>query len=123
MGNKSSQTTLIFAPFTPTLKVLDHLHNPYLECLAAIGVQQEAVDYILLTHIHADHVGWNTRLEGDRWVPTFPNATVICSDLEWRYGAAPQKGMRCTSAVIFRRRGLVESSRRVKTSAGSLWSS
>jgi glyoxylase-like metal-dependent hydrolase (beta-lactamase superfamily II) len=76
----------------PKLKVLDHLHNPYLERLAAIGVQPEAVDYILLTHIHADHVGWNTRLEGDRWVPTFPNATVICSDLEWRYGAALTAG-------------------------------
>jgi glyoxylase-like metal-dependent hydrolase (beta-lactamase superfamily II) len=72
----------------PTLKVLDHLHNPYLERLAAIGVGPEAVDYILLTHIHSDHVGWNTRRDGDRWVPTFPNATVICSDLEWRYGVA-----------------------------------
>jgi glyoxylase-like metal-dependent hydrolase (beta-lactamase superfamily II) len=41
----------------PMLKVLDHLHNPYLERLAAIGVQPEAVDYILLTHIHSDHVG------------------------------------------------------------------
>jgi glyoxylase-like metal-dependent hydrolase (beta-lactamase superfamily II) len=76
----------------PTLKVLDHLHNPYLERLAAIGVQPEAVDYILLTHIHSDHVGWNTRRYGDRWLPTFPNATVICSDLEWRYGAALTAG-------------------------------
>jgi glyoxylase-like metal-dependent hydrolase (beta-lactamase superfamily II) len=76
----------------PTLKVLDHLQNPYLERLAAIGVQPEAVDYILLTHIHSDHVGWNTRRYGDRWVPTFPNATVICSDLEWRYGAALTAG-------------------------------
>jgi glyoxylase-like metal-dependent hydrolase (beta-lactamase superfamily II) len=76
----------------PTLKILDHLHNPYLERLAAAGVQPEAVDYILLTHIHADHVGWNTRRQGDRWVPTFPNATVVCSDLEWRYGAALTAG-------------------------------
>jgi glyoxylase-like metal-dependent hydrolase (beta-lactamase superfamily II) len=37
-------------------------------------------------------VGWNTRRDGDRWVPTFPNATVICSDLEWRYGAALTAG-------------------------------
>jgi glyoxylase-like metal-dependent hydrolase (beta-lactamase superfamily II) len=76
----------------PTLKVLDHLHNPYLERLAAIGVQPEAVDYILLTHIHADHVGWNTRRDGNQWAPTFPNATVICSDLEWRYNAALTAG-------------------------------
>ena len=33
----------------PMLKVLNHLHNPYLERVAAIGVQPEAVDYILLT--------------------------------------------------------------------------
>jgi glyoxylase-like metal-dependent hydrolase (beta-lactamase superfamily II) len=46
------------------------------------------VNYVLLTHIHADHVGWNTRWDGSQWVPTFPNATVICSDLEWRYGMA-----------------------------------
>ena len=76
----------------PTLKVLDHLHNPYLERLAAIGVQPEDVDYVLLTHIHSDHVGWNTRLDGDRWVPTFPKAIVICSDLEWRYGVALTAG-------------------------------
>lgn len=90
----------------PTLKVLDHLHNPYLERLAAIGVQPEAVDYILLTHIHADHVGWNTRLEGDRWVPTFPNATVICSDLEWRYGAALTAGDEESLAKVRREAGV-----------------
>jgi glyoxylase-like metal-dependent hydrolase (beta-lactamase superfamily II) len=90
----------------PTLKVLDHLHNPYLERLAATGVQPEAVDYILLTHIHADHVGWNTRLEGDRWVPTFPNATVICSDLEWRYGAALTAGDEQSLATVRREAGI-----------------
>ena len=46
----------------------------------------------MLTHIHADHVGWNTRREGKEWVPTFPNATVICSDVEWRYSAALASG-------------------------------
>ncbi len=72
----------------PTMKMLDHLHNPLLARLEAAGVRSEDVNYVLLTHIHADHVGWNTRLENETWVPTFPNATVICSDLEWRYGAA-----------------------------------
>ena len=76
----------------PTLKVLDHLRTPYLDRLAAIGVQPEDVDYVLLTHIHSDHVGWNTRLSGDQWVPTFPKAMVICSDLEWRYGVALTAG-------------------------------
>lgn len=72
----------------PNQPVLDHLDNPFLERLKAAGVSPEQVDVILHTHIHSDHVGWNTRLEGDRWVPTFPKATVICSGLEWRYGAA-----------------------------------
>ena len=48
----------------PTLKVLDHLHNPYLERLAAIGVQPETVDYILLTHIHADHAARSITSQG-----------------------------------------------------------
>ena len=72
----------------PEQSVLDHLHNPFLERLKEAGVSPEQVDVILHTHIHSDHVGWNTRLEGERWVPTFPNATVICSGLEWRYGTA-----------------------------------
>jgi glyoxylase-like metal-dependent hydrolase (beta-lactamase superfamily II) len=84
----------------PTLKVMDHLHTPYLERLANIGVQPDDVDYILLTHIHSDHVGWNTRWDGDGWVPTFPNATIICSDLEWRYGVALTAGDEQVIAAI-----------------------
>ena len=72
----------------PDQPILDHLRNPFLNRLQEAGISPEEVDVILHTHIHADHVGWNTRLEGGRWVPTFPNATVICSGLEWRYGAA-----------------------------------
>lgn len=76
----------------PTMKMLDHLHTPFLARLEAEGVRPEDVDFLLLTHIHADHVGWNTSFSeqgnGQEWTPTFPNAAVICSDLEWRYGAA-----------------------------------
>ena len=84
----------------PTLKVMDQLHTPYLERLADVGIQPGDVDYVLLTHIHSDHVGWNTRWDGDRWIPTFPNATVICSDLEWRYGAALTAGDEKAIAAI-----------------------
>ena len=70
------------------LAVLDHLQTPYLRRLAAAGVRPDEVDYVLLTHIHADHVGWNTSRQDGRWTPTFPNATIVCSDLEWRYGEA-----------------------------------
>lgn len=60
----------------------DDLDTPWLHRLEETGVRPEDVDYVLCTHLHADHVGWNTRLEGGRWVPTFPNATVICSKRE-----------------------------------------
>lgn len=76
----------------PGLKVLDHLHHPFLQNLEAAGVRPEDVDFVLHTHLHADHVGWNTVLRGGGWVPTFPNATTICSGLEWRYQAALAAG-------------------------------
>ncbi len=45
--------------------------------LAATGFKPEDIDYVMCTHMHADHVGWNTRLENGRWVPTFPNARYL----------------------------------------------
>jgi len=54
----------------------------YLANLQAAGCTPEAVDIVLCTHLHADHVGWNTRLEQGRWVPTFPNARYVISQTE-----------------------------------------
>ncbi len=90
----------------PQLQVLDHLHTPYLDRLAALGVRPEQVDVILLTHIHADHVGWNTRRDGEFWTATFPNATLICSEREWRYGAALAAGNEAAAAAIREEVGL-----------------
>jgi glyoxylase-like metal-dependent hydrolase (beta-lactamase superfamily II) len=56
--------------------------TPFLDRLAAAGVTPEQVDYVLCTHLHADHCGWNTRLLDGRWVPTFPNARYIFSRAE-----------------------------------------
>ena len=42
----------------------------------------------MCTHLHADHVGWNTRLEHDIWVPTFPNATYLTGRVEYEYWLA-----------------------------------
>jgi len=60
----------------------------FLPNLAAAGVSPEQVDYVMCTHLHWDHVGWNTQLRDGRWVPTFPNATYIFSEKEveaWKH--------------------------------------
>ena len=58
------------------------LDIPFLERLRAVGVAPEDIDIVLCTHLHADHVGWNTKLENGRWVPTFPNARYLFSRIE-----------------------------------------
>jgi glyoxylase-like metal-dependent hydrolase (beta-lactamase superfamily II) len=57
----------------------------YLKRFAATGVTPEQVEYVMCTHLHTDHVGWNTRLDNWRWVPTFPNAKYVMSEKEWTY--------------------------------------
>ena len=64
----------------------------YLKRLADTGVRPEDVDYVMCTHMHPDHVGWNTRLENGRWVPTFPKARYVMSEKEWTYWSAFHKG-------------------------------
>jgi len=59
--------------------------HPYLENLAATGVAPADVDVVLCTHLHVDHVGWNTRLVDGRWVPTFPNAKYLFGRVEWEF--------------------------------------
>jgi len=65
-----------------------HFHRqsrPWLDALKAAGVTPEEIDVVLCTHLHVDHVGWNTRLENGRWVPTFPNARYLIAQREWDY--------------------------------------
>jgi glyoxylase-like metal-dependent hydrolase (beta-lactamase superfamily II) len=69
-------------PFAP---YFDHLDTPYLARLERIGVLPEEVDYVLHTHLHVDHVGWNTTLVDGRWMPTFPNARHIFSAREYAW--------------------------------------
>jgi glyoxylase-like metal-dependent hydrolase (beta-lactamase superfamily II) len=57
----------------------------YMTRLAAAGLSVEDVDFVLCTHLHPDHVGWNTRLENGRWVPTFPNARYVFGAQEFAY--------------------------------------
>ena len=66
-----------------------HMQNsPFIEELAGVGVHPEEVDFVLCTHLHVDHVGWNSRLLDGRWVPTFPNAKYIFSRNEFELWAA-----------------------------------
>jgi hypothetical protein len=58
-----------FRPESPNFNMLD---MPYLQRLADAGLAVEDIDLVFCTHMHVDHVGWNTRLLNGRWVPTFP---------------------------------------------------
>jgi glyoxylase-like metal-dependent hydrolase (beta-lactamase superfamily II) len=62
---------------------LHELALPFLEDMTAAGYPPDSIDKVLCTHLHVDHVGWNTRLENGRWVPTFPNARYLFCAQEW----------------------------------------
>ena len=59
--------------------------DTYMRALAAAGLSVGDIDYVMCTHLHVDHVGWNTRLENGRWVPTFPNARHVFGKTEFDY--------------------------------------
>jgi len=58
---------------------------PWMANLNAAGVTAEEIDIVMCTHLHIDHVGWNTQLVDGRWVPTFPNARYVFSEKEYRH--------------------------------------
>jgi glyoxylase-like metal-dependent hydrolase (beta-lactamase superfamily II) len=98
--------------------------TPYLDRLAQAGVHPEAVDFVFCTHLHADHVGWNTRLQDGRWVPTFPNARYLFARREYEHwhalhakGDAPNHGSFADSVlpvVEAGRADLVESDHQIE---------
>ncbi len=59
--------------------------------LAAAGLGVNDIDYVMCTHLHVDHVGWNTRLENGRWVPTFPKARYVMADRELAHWTEQEK--------------------------------
>lgn len=69
-------------PYAP---VRSRLNNDFLGDLARAGVRPEDVDIVINTHLHVDHVGWNTYLDGRTWVPTFPNATYLMAKADFEY--------------------------------------
>jgi glyoxylase-like metal-dependent hydrolase (beta-lactamase superfamily II) len=75
----------------PTRPKWHRRRGGFLQRLAAAGVNPGDVNAVMCTHLHSDHVGWNTRLVDGRWVPTFPNARYIMAETEylhWRERAA-----------------------------------
>lgn len=54
----------------------------YMRALRAAGYTVDDIDFVMCTHLHPDHVGWNTRLKKGRWVPTFPNARYVFGKTE-----------------------------------------
>jgi glyoxylase-like metal-dependent hydrolase (beta-lactamase superfamily II) len=69
----------------PTRPQFHRLRTPFVADLASAGVGVEDIDYVMCTHLHWDHVGWNTRLENGRWVPTFPNARYVMARREFEH--------------------------------------
>jgi len=73
---------------TRSIPDVDRVQTPYLANLAAQGFTPADIHLVLCTHLHFDHVGWNTRLEDGRWVPTFPNARYIFSRRDFEHFGA-----------------------------------
>ena len=69
-------------------------NGSFLADLAASGCPAEDVTHVLCTHLHVDHVGWNTRLIGGRWVPTFPNAKYLMARKEVEHWEEVRRGDR-----------------------------
>ena len=80
VGNDKPRAT---RPFWDRMK-----GTAYMDGLAKHGLKVEDIDYVMCTHLHVDHVGWNTRLINGKWVPTFPNARYIFAQKEFDYWAA-----------------------------------
>jgi glyoxylase-like metal-dependent hydrolase (beta-lactamase superfamily II) len=67
------------------LAAWSNLQGRFLEDLEAMGLPPDSFDTVLCTHLHVDHVGWNTRMVGGRWVPTFPRARYLLVEEELRH--------------------------------------
>ncbi len=63
----------------------NRMQGDFLEKFAAQGFTTEAVDTVLCTHMHVDHVGWNTRLVDGKWTPTFTRADYLFAEQEWNH--------------------------------------
>ena len=63
----------------------DNLQLPFIEDLAKAGYKPDDIDTVFCTHLHVDHVGWNTKFENGEWAPTFKNARYLFARKEWEH--------------------------------------
>ena len=71
-----------------------NLQLPFLDDLKKAGYDRHDIDTVLCTHLHVDHVGWNTMLVDGKWIPTFPNARYLMGETEFNYwDNAPADGL------------------------------
>ncbi|MEI9852177.1 MAG: MBL fold metallo-hydrolase [Sphingomonas sp.] len=63
--------------------VFTNLPEGFIEDLATLGIAPADIDIVMCTHLHHDHVGWNTHLKDGVWVPTFPNARYLFGRVEY----------------------------------------
>ena len=75
-----------------SIEAVHQLNTPYLANLAAAGFAPEDIDMVMCTHLHFDHVGWNTKLENGRWVPTFANARYLFGKRDYEYFQTDPEG-------------------------------
>jgi glyoxylase-like metal-dependent hydrolase (beta-lactamase superfamily II) len=68
----------------------NNLQTQFLKDLADAGYPMETIDTVLCTHLHIDHVGWNTKWDGAKWVPTFPHAQYLFGKKEYEHWAAQE---------------------------------
>jgi len=87
----------------------------FMAALTAAGIGPKDIDYVLCTHLHTDHVGWNTRLEDGRWVPTFPNARYLMPAADEEFFSA-SAGNAYTQSVL----PVVEAGRAELVTAGHM---
>ena len=69
----------------PGIPNWDKLQLPFLKHLEEAGFKRDSIDTVVCTHLHVDHVGWNTMLVGGKWVPTFPKARYLLGRAEYAY--------------------------------------
>lgn len=67
------------------IRLWNQRQGPFLSDLAAAGFPADSIDTVLCTHLHVDHVGWNTRLENGKWLPTFANARYLWNRAEFEH--------------------------------------